>query len=201
MKKILITLAGCWLSIQSVAQDKKPSRFEYYFNGAVGIYNPTNGPKESDYAGNTFSFQFQVNYKDHFFTRLFVDSYDIGYKNELTTQGIVLAFNDRVQAINLGGDFGYTWLIGRVSPYAYAGVGLALVNLPQVTTAVGNRVQIDKPSIQTFAFRTGAGLDFEITKNFIVYLEGQFLSIPDTSPLQRQALNGISLQAGIKTPL
>jgi opacity protein-like surface antigen len=80
-------------------------------------------------------------------------------------------------------------------------VGLAFVNLPQVTTAVGNRVQIDKPSIQTFAFRTGAGLDFEITKNFIVYLEGQFLSIPDTSPLQRQALNGISLQAGIKTPL
>jgi opacity protein-like surface antigen len=201
MKKILITLAGCWLSIQSVAQDKKPFRFEYYFNGAVGIYYPTNGPKESDYNGNTVTFQFQVNYKDHFFTRLFVDSYDIGYKNELTTQGITLAFNDRVQAINLGGDFGYTWLIGRFSPYAYAGLGLALVNLPQITTTVGSRVQIDKPSIQTFAFRAGVGLDFEITKNFIVYLEGQLLSIPDTSPLQKQSLNGISLQAGIKTPL
>lgn len=201
MKKIVVMLAGCWLCFQAAAQNKKPSRFEYYFNGAVGIYYPTRGPKESDYSGDTFTFQFQINYKDHFFTRLFVDSYDIGYKNELVTQGITLAFNDRVQAINLGGDFGYAWLIGRFSPYAYAGLGLALVNLPQITTAVGNRVQIDKPSIQAFAFRGGAGLDFEITKNFIVYMESQFLSIPDTSQLQQQALNGISFQMGIKTPL
>lgn len=43
MKKIVVMLAGCWLCIQAVAQNKKPSRFEYYFNGAVGIYYPTNG--------------------------------------------------------------------------------------------------------------------------------------------------------------
>ena len=201
MKKIIVMFAGCWLHFQGMAQNKKPSRFDYYFNGAVGIYYPTNGSKESDYNGDTFTFQFQVNYKHHFFTRIFVDSYDIGYKNELTTQGITLAFNDRVQAINLGADFGYTLVFGRFSPYAYGGLGLGLVNLPQITTTVGSRVQIDKPSIQTFAFRTGVGFDFEITKNFIVYLEGQFLSIPDTSPLQQQALNGISFQMGIKTPL
>ncbi|MFM7485491.1 MAG: hypothetical protein ACKO13_01090, partial [Cytophagales bacterium] len=101
----------------------------------------------------------------------------------------------------LGGDFGYAWQIGRFSPCAYAGLGLALVNLPQITTTTGSRVQIDKPSIQTFAFRTGGGLDFEVTKNFILYLELQYLSIPDTNSLQQQPLNGISLQVGIKTPL
>jgi opacity protein-like surface antigen len=201
MKKIIVMFGGCWLCFQAEAQNKTPSRFEYYFNGAVGAYYPTKGPKESDYNGNMFSFQLQINYKDRFFTRPFIDSYDIGYKSELVTQGITLAFNDRVQTLNLGGDFGYAWQIGRFSPYAYGGLGLGLVNLPQITTTVGSRVQIDKPSIQTFAFRTGSGFDFEITKNFIVYLEGQFLSIPDTSPLQQQALNGMSFQMGIKTPL
>ncbi|MCA6381144.1 MAG: hypothetical protein IM606_12680 [Cytophagales bacterium] len=201
MKKIVLLLVVCWLTNVVVAQNKTPSRFDYYFNGAVGIYYPTSGPEESDYAGNTFTFQFQVNYKDYFFTRIFVDSYDMGYKNELVTQGITLAFNDRVQAINLGGDFGYTRLVGRFSPYAYLGLGLALVNLPQITTAIGSRVQIDKPSIQAFAFRAGGGFDFEITKNFILYSEVQYLSIPDLSSLQHQPLNGISAQVGIKTPL
>lgn len=201
MKKIVLILIGCWFCIQATAQSRKPSRFEYYFNGAIGIYFPTSGFKESDFNGNTFTFQFQVNYKDHFFTRLFIDSYDIGYRSELVIQGITLEFNDRIQTINLGGDFGYTWLIGRFSPYAYAGLGLALVNLPQITNAASSRVQIDKPSIQTFAFRTGVGFDFEVTKSFIVCLEGQFQTIPNTSSLQQQALNGISLQVGIKAPL
>ncbi|MFM8833202.1 MAG: outer membrane beta-barrel protein [Cytophagales bacterium] len=201
MKKIVVMFAGCWLCFEAEAQNKKPSRFEYYFNGAVGAYYPTKGPKESDYNGNMFSFQLQINYKDRFFTRPFIDSYDIGYKSELVTQGITLAFNDRVQTLNLGGDFGYAWQIGRFSPYAYTGLGLALVNLPQITTTTSSRVQIDKPSIQTFAFRTGGGLDFEVTKNFILYLELQYLSIPDTNSLQQQPLNGISLQVGIKTPL
>ncbi|MFM8739246.1 MAG: hypothetical protein ACKOC0_03485 [Cytophagales bacterium] len=169
MKKIVVMFAGCWLCFEAEAQNKKPSRFEYYFNGAVGAYYPTKGPKESDYNGNMFSFQLQINYKDRFFTRPFIDSYDICYKSELVTQGITLAFNDRVQTLNLGGDFGYAWQIGRFSPCAYAGLGLALVNLPQITTTTGSRVQIDKPSIQTFAFRTGGSILRSLKTSFFTW--------------------------------
>ncbi|MFM8913363.1 MAG: outer membrane protein [Flammeovirgaceae bacterium] len=185
----------------SLSENKRQSKFEYYLNGAVGAYFPTSSPEGSDYFGRTFTFQLQINYKDRYFTRLFIDSYDIGYKTTLLTQGITLAFNDRVQLFNLGGDFGYAWSVHRFSPYAYAGIGLALVNLPQVVSVNSTFVQVDKPTVQTLGVRAGAGFDFEISKTWIVFFESQFISIPDISLQQRQPLNGFSLQFGIKTPL
>lgn len=217
MKKLAIGLTCFCFILESTAQDyqrnqfrsdfdksaastnHQPSRFKYYFNGSVGLYFPTHGPDKSDYNGSLFTFQFQANYKDNLFARLFVDSYSIGYKAELVTQGITLDFSDRVQLNDLGADFGYTWLIGRFSPYAYGGVGVAFVDLPRIVSTNGNIVRFDKPAIQTISYRGGAGFDFEIASNFIVYLEGQYLSIPDVSLVQQQPLNGLSLQFGFKT--
>ncbi|CAN5381541.1 hypothetical protein BH09BAC3_BH09BAC3_13820 [soil metagenome] len=62
-------------------------------------------------------------------------------------------------------------------------------------------INIDSSTAFTLAGRGGAGDNFEINKNFIVYFESQFLLIPRNQDIQQTSLSGLSFQIGIKSPL
>ena len=62
----------------SRAQTKK-NDWQYYFNGGVGYYFPLTARTSLSESGSVSSFQFQVDYKERLFGRLFFDQYSIAF--------------------------------------------------------------------------------------------------------------------------
>ncbi len=182
---------------------KNPKRFEYYFNGGFGLYFPTQESAVLARDGPVYSFQIQVNYKHNYFTRLGFDQYNVGYVDDLNIDGINVKINDKVQTLNIGLDYGYTFHISKkFSPFAYVGVGYASMEVPNVQYNLNSKaIDISNTRNPFLSLRSGVGGEFEFNKFLIVFTEIQYLSIPFKTDIRNKELNGISFQIGFKTPL
>jgi opacity protein-like surface antigen len=182
---------------------KNPKRFEYYFNGGFGLYFPTQESAVLANNGPIYSFQFQVNYKHNYFTRLAFDQYNIGYADEAILNGLNVKIDDKVQTLNVGLDYGYTFhLSKRFSPFAYIGLGYASVEVPIIKYDISTKTtEISNTRNPFLSIRGGVGGEYEFNKFFIVFAELQYLSIPFKTDISNKELNGISFQIGFKTPL
>lgn len=182
---------------------KNPKRFEYYFNGGFGLYFPTQASTVLARDGPVYSFQIQANYKHNYFTRLGFDQYNVGYVDNLNVDGINVSINDKVQTLNIGFDYGYTFhLSKKFSPFAYVGVGYASMEVPNVKYNLTSKaIDISNTRNPFLSLRGGVGGEFEFNKFFIVFTELQYLSIPFKTEIRNKELNGISFQIGFKTPL
>jgi opacity protein-like surface antigen len=180
-----------------------PKRFEYYFNGGFGLYFPTQESAILENNGPIYSFQFQVNYKHNYFTRLAFDQYNVGYNDDVNINGLNVKINDKVQILNVGFDYGYTFnLSKKFSPFAYIGIGYASVEVPMVKYDFNSKVvDISNTRNPFLSLRGGVGGEYEFNKYFIVFTELQYLSIPFKTDISNKELNGISFQIGFKTPL
>jgi hypothetical protein len=181
---------------------KSPRRFEYYFNGAFGFYFPTNAGN-LDSRGGINSVQFQVNYRDNFFSRLSFDLYNVGYTDNVNLNGINTFVQDKMQTTYIGLDLGYTGGIGKkLAWFAYGGVGLASMDVPlKEYNPATNTLRITTSTRNFLSYRGGAGFEYEFSRFFVVYIDAQYLSIQFKTDLSNQQLNGYSLQIGFKTPL
>lgn len=186
-----------------VKTDDKPRRFSYYFNGGVGVYVPLSRHGALKEAGSLGSFQFQVDYKEHIFGRVFFDQYNIAYQINFTTRnGSDVQIKGKVPSSLIGLELGYGWHVNRFSPYAFVGTGIDITEVPVLDeTPTTNNIKLSSDSQSSIAIRTGLGVNYKISKLFIVYFESQFLSFPVTSQVYSGNLNGVSFQAGFKTPL
>jgi Outer membrane protein beta-barrel domain len=182
---------------------KKTTPFEYYFNSGFGFYFPTNGQALLAKSGTVYSFQVQVNYKKRFFTRFEFDQYRINYTDNFKVNGQNMTINDKVEALNIGFDFGYTrQLSKRFSTYGYIGAGDAAIQVPTIRyNMTATNIDISTSEKNFLSFRGGLGGEFEINKVFIVFGELQYLSIPFKTEISDQQLNGVSCIIGFKTPL
>jgi hypothetical protein len=182
---------------------KNPKRFEYYFNGGFGIYFPTQESAILANNGPIYSFQIQVNYKHNYFTRLAFDQYNVGYNDDFNINGLNFKINDKVQTLNMGFDYGYTFhLFKKFSPFAYVGIGYASMEVPNVKYDISAKVlDISNTRNPFLSLRGGIGGEYEFNKFFIVFTELQYLSIPFKTDLSNKELNGVSFQIGFKTPL
>ncbi len=196
-----ITQVNVWG--QDSIKINKPKRFEYYFNGAFGLYFPfTTNTKAVANRGFVNTFQFQVNYKNNLFSRFFFDQYSVGYDENVLQNSTTLNVNQKVQTTSLGLDFGYTFDYKKFSPYAYMGAGVALMDVPTVENLpTSNTINVGTSNKNFLGLRAGIGADFNISKLFIIYAETQYLNIPFKTDLSNKNLQGLSLQIGFKTPL
>lgn len=182
---------------------QKTRTFNYFFNGGFGIYIPTQKTKGLAENGSIYSFQIQVNIKRNIFSRLAFDLYNIGYTQELNTNGLNLKISDKVQTLNIGFDFGFNYnSCKKFNPYTYLGLGYALMEVPVVrNTNTLNSLEITNTQKPFLSIRVGLGADYKFNKIFILSAEIQYLSIPFKTDINNRGLNGIGFQIGFKTPL
>jgi opacity protein-like surface antigen len=182
---------------------KNPKRFEYYFNGGFGLYFPTQKSAVLENNGPIYSFQVQINYKQNYFTRIAFDQYNVGYNDDIEINGLKIKINDKVQILNSGIDYGYTFhLFKKFAPFAYVGVGYASMEVPKISYDISAKtIDITNTRNPFLSLRGGVGGEYEFSKFFIVFAEFQYLSIPFKTDISNKELNGISFQIGFKTPL
>lgn len=197
---LLLLLA---LPVKAQVDSLNVRKLLYYFNGGIGLYIPTSTHGALSETGFSSSFQFQVDYKKHFFSRLYLDQYNISFLTDYTAKdGSNLAIKGKIPSTLIGLDVGYSLHIKKFSPYAYAGASIAMTDIPflEETSSSGN-ITLTSRSRSSFSFRTGVGIDYKISRFFILYAESQFLSFPISTQVYDGNLNGVSLQVGFKTPL
>lgn len=207
MKKITVcSTLFLLLAMPVMAQVDSPGharKLLYYFNGGIGLYIPTSTHGALSETGFASSFQFQVDYKKHFFSRLYLDQYNIAFLTDYTARdGSSLSIKGKIPSTLIGLDIGYSFRIKKFSPYAYAGTGIAITDIPflEESSSSGN-ISLTSRSRSALSFRTGVGIDYKINRFFILYFESQFLSFPINTQVYDGNLNGVSLQVGFKTPL
>ncbi|HEY8934021.1 MAG TPA: outer membrane beta-barrel protein [Cyclobacteriaceae bacterium] len=200
---VALMFAGAAQAQSSVSEGEKPRKLLYYFNGGVGVYIPTSTHGALSETGFASSFQFQVDYKKHFFGRVFFDQYNVSFHTRYTAQdGSNLFINGKVASSMIGMEPGYRWHLKRFSPYIYTGLGIAITDLPYLkNTETSKDVELTTNSQSALAFRGGVGITYKISKMFILYMESQYLSFPITTQVYDGSLNGVSIQIGFKTPL
>jgi hypothetical protein len=197
---LLLLTISVKAQVDSVTQARK---LLYYFNGGIGLYIPTSTHGALGETGFAGSFQFQIDYKKHFFSRLYLDQYNISFLTDYTAQdGSTVSIKGKIPSTLIGLDLGYSLHIKKFSPYAYAGASIAITDIPflEETSSSGN-ITLTSRSRSALSFRTGVGIDYKISRFFIVYFESQFVSFPITTQVYDGNLNGVSLQVGFKTPL
>jgi opacity protein-like surface antigen len=205
-KTITLYILALFFVIPATAQIdsvKHSRKLLYYFNGGIGLYLPTSTHGALHETGFASSFQFQVDYKKHYFSRLYLDQYNIAFSTKLTdNDGSQLTLKGKVPTTMIGLDAGYNWHIKKFSPYIFTGAGIAITDVPilEQISKPGNTT-LTTQSQSALSFRGGVGVDYKISRFFILYFESQLLSFPITTQIYNGNLNGISLQVGFKTPL
>ena len=208
MKKAIATLFLV-ASLSSYSQNEnsifqsKPNRFKFYFNGSFGLYLPINAAKTLAKSGAVYTFQFQTNYKDNYFTRLFFDQYNVNYKDNFVINNLKFNIDDNVITNTLGLDLGYTFKESKkLSPFVYIGAGYASMRTPNIEySPLQNTLNTFTESKSFITFRGGVGLEYEFSRYFVIYLETNYSTIPFKTNLSDKPLNGIMTLIGFKTPL
>ncbi|MVT08715.1 outer membrane beta-barrel protein [Chitinophaga tropicalis] len=189
------------VSLPSRAQTKKKN-WQYYFNGGVGYYFPLTAQTSLSESGSVSSFQFQVDYKERLFGRLFFDQYSIAFHTKYMQNGVNTSIEGKVPTTAIGLDLGYIWRLHRFSAYVYAGTGLAVTDIPFLRSGPdADEAYLKSSSRGAMAWRGGLGVNFKINRYFILYLEPQYMSFPVKTQVYNGNLDGVSLQLGFKTPL
>ncbi|MBC8033472.1 MAG: hypothetical protein H7Y03_04965 [Chitinophagaceae bacterium] len=203
----LLLIAGLFFHYTAISQynepvTHKPARFKYYFNGAFGFYLPDNLSKSLANNGSITAANFQMNYHDNYFSRVFFDQLNIKYQANAVVNDVYTSINSKVSNTTFGVDLGYTFPIRRLSPYIYGGAGMSILDVPIVKPDLLNNNVTYATSTKSFLnLRAGIGCDLEISKLFIIYVEGQFSSVPYKTVIDNRRLNGFSVLLGFKTPL
>lgn len=187
----------------TTAQTTDNRRFEYYFNGSYGIYLPKDASGALAKSGIVYTFQFQAYFKHNYFARLFFDQYNVNYKENKNFNGTTLNIDDNLVTNTYGLDLGYTFIEShKLSPYIYVGGGAATIKAPNLEFNESTNTLNSSSSSESFlTYRVGVGLEYEISKLFIISFESQYSSIPYETNLSDKQLNGVMTLIGFKTSL
>ncbi len=182
---------------------KKPRRFEYYFNSGIGFYFPTGSSPFLTDKGEVYAFNLQLNYKGNYFSHLYMDSDVLKYRREnVPVNNTVATIDCKLNTVNIGLDLGYTFPIKKLSPYVYGGAGVALIETPFLRGgSAPNEVTLGTEYKTFFQYRAAAGIDYELSRTYTVFLEAQYSGTAFKSAIDNRQLNGVSLMIGIRTPL
>jgi hypothetical protein len=174
----------------------------FYFNGGIGYYLPVSRQHALKDVGSATSFQFQVDYKTHYFARFIFDQYNVSVKAQFNRHGTNHSISAKMPTTAIGLDAGYQWQFGRLSTYVYMGASVATTDAPYLAIdSDANSAKLSSRSATSMAIRTGLGINYKFNRYFILYFEPQFLSFPLKTQFYDGQMDGVSLQIGFKTPL
>ncbi|WEA00629.1 outer membrane protein [Mucilaginibacter sp. SJ] len=173
------------------------------FGGSVGLFIPYNQVKgQNTLTGSNAMTALQLNYHQNYFVKLQFGQTTVNFKSQSNLGAINSSINAQANSSNLGLGFGYQHSFGRWQPFVLAGVGTSFIDVPTTSFDVKtNAVNYSTFSGTYLYINAGAGINYKISKSFILFLEAQGSTIPELPNKSSTHLSGISTMAGIKAPL
>lgn len=215
-KRLFITalfLLGAFTSVSFAQSDTTKSYTEgVFFLGGVGPAIPLGDFGDERESGFDFNTALDFRLSKHFFVRGMFDFSSFKFKTGAITQTIggtdysVGGTNNLISLLVSGG---YYLPLGRITPYAFTGIGASFVSRPDVSLDLGQNVidiqtQIDPHFSQVF----GAGVDFILNPPtaeskpgtlYFLYFETFYTHIPGTTNISANKFNLLTFNIGIKT--
>jgi len=198
MKAILFSLMLTTTLVQG--QDSVRTKTEFLVNGSFGMFFPLSSSSSFKTSGGVFAFQMQANFVNRQMVRLSFDQYNIGYNASFTKGVQRIEVEDQVALTFIGLDWGMLFPKGKWSPYFYIGAGAGLLDLPALAPTDDASIKLVHSVSLAGALRAGLGVDYSLSRYFIIYAEAQGVLLPEQRVLQ-DATYGLNLQVGVKTPL
>jgi len=205
MKKFFIALicistSLCTAHAQS-SDDITMKKWYLDFGGSVGLFISSEQVKgQKTPVGSIALTYLQLNYKRNLFTKLQFGQTTVGFKSQSTFGTINSLVNTKANSTNLGLSMGYQRSFGKWQPFILAGSGASFIEVP-ATAFDTNAVNYTTSSGSYLYINAGAGINYKVSKSFILFLEGQGSTIPNLPQKSSTHLTGISALIGIKAPL
>ena len=173
------------------------------FGGSVGVFIPFDQVKgqKALYGSNAMT-NLQLNYHQYYFARLQFSQTTVDFQSQNSFGSVLSSVNAKANSSNLGLSFGYQRNFGRWQPYVLLGGGASFIDVPATTVNVNaNTIGYSTSSSTCLYLNAGAGINYRVSKSFVLFLEGQASTIPNLPKNSITHLNGISALIGIKAPL
>lgn len=184
------------------AQSVSEKKWSLDFGGSVGVMVPFDEDKDSrGQMGSNAITSLQLNYRNLFARfQLGQTTVDFKYLNHFET--INTKITAKSNSTNVGFLFGYQRQFGRFEPYMMLGAGVSFVDVPMAQyDKDDNSVNFTTKAGTYLQTNAGLGINYKISKSFILFLEGQVSTIPSIPRNSATHLSGVSVMIGIKAPL
>jgi len=173
------------------------------FGGSVGLFLPFDQVKgQKTLTGSNAVTALQLNYIQNYFVKLQFGQTTVNFKSQSTFGGVNSLIDAKANSTNLGLALGYQCSFGRWQPFVLAGAGASFIDVPVAsfdkTSATVNYITFSGSYVYVNA---GVGINYKISKSFILFIEGQGSTIPNLPNRSSTHLSGISTMIGIKAPL
>lgn len=186
-----------------VSGDVSTGKLYLDFGGSVGVFIPFDQVKDQKtlYGSNAVTY-LQLNYHQHYFAKLQFGQTTLDFKSQNSFGNITSQVNAKANSTNLGLSAGYQQTFGKWQPFILLGAGASFIDVPATSfDARANRINYTTSSSTDLYINAGAGINYKISRSFILFLEGQAFTIPDLPKNSITHLNGINALIGIKAPL
>ncbi|WP_407481701.1 hypothetical protein [Elizabethkingia meningoseptica] len=108
----------------------------------------------------------------------------------------------KINSTNLGIDSGYQMLNGKWQPFIFAGSGIAFIEEPRIDYDPSlKKINYGTNSTSNVYLNAGAGVNYIISKTFIILGEFLLYTVPGISSTSLTKLDGFSPVIGIKAVL
>lgn len=196
---------GALSTVAHAQNNDDPAARKLYldFGGSVGVFIPYDQVKgQKTLTGSNAMTALQLNYHQDYFTKLQFGQTTVNFKSQSSFETVNSLIDAKANSTNLGLAFGYQHSFGRWQPFVLAGAGASFIDVPATSFAkVSNTVNYTTFSGTYLYINAGGGINYKISKSFILYLEGQGSTIPNLPNKSSTHLSGVSAMIGIKAPL
>ncbi|AZA83160.1 hypothetical protein C1637_19520 [Chryseobacterium lactis] len=178
-------------------------KFIFDFGGTFGAFFPYNGEDGfKNTIGSNAMTTLQATYKNSYFVRFKFGQTTVNYKTHVSFNSLQSKVDVKSNSTSIGLDIGYQRLYGRWQPFVFAGSGLAIIEEPKISYhSFNNQIDYGTKSSTNLYINAGFGVNYIISKSFIILGECQFYSVPGISKNSLTHLNGVSPVIGIKALL
>ncbi|ASK28750.1 hypothetical protein CEY12_00865 [Chryseobacterium sp. T16E-39] len=198
---ILCLLPASFKSQDLLNTENKKIYFD--FGGTFGAFFPyssTDGFKNT--IGSNSVTSIQLTYNNKYFTRLKLGQTTVNYKASFSFNSLRSEVDVKTNSTNIGLDIGYQRMYGHWQPFLFAGSGIALIEEPSIHySSADNQINYGTKSSNNLYLNFGIGVNYVISKTFIVLGECLFYTVPGISSNSLTHLNGVSPLIGIKAIL
>jgi hypothetical protein len=173
------------------------------FGGSVGLFIPFDQVKDQKtLTGSNAMTALQLNYRQNYFVKLQFGQTTVNFKSQNAFGAVNSLIDAKANSTNLGLALGYQHSFGRWQPFVLAGTGVSFIDVP-VTSFDKTLATVNYTTFSgSYAYvNAGVGINYKISKSFILFLEGQGSTIPNLPNWSSTHLSGISTMIGIKAPL
>ncbi|WP_158798955.1 outer membrane beta-barrel protein [Pedobacter sp. L105] len=202
---IVLICLGVSTSIAHAQSNDDPTARKLYldFGGSIGIFIPYDHDKgQKALMGSNAMTSLQLNYHQDYFAELQFGQTTVNFKSQSNFGAINSAVDAKANSTNLGLNFGYQRSFGHWQPFVLAGAGASFIDVPAASLdRETNTVNYTTFSGTYLYVNAGGGMNYKVSKSFIIYLEMQGSTIPHLPNKSSTHLSGISAMIGIKAPL